>query len=293
MAQLVGASSHNRKVVGLISGQGADLGCRSDPWSKSGHLLSLVQATYKRQPTDASVSHCCCSVSLPLSLKAMKKCPRVRIKKNVTQDPLNWYLEVTTHSWNVKLHFTKGGFWLSNRMWLHERICLKCLAYADLHLHQLGLRNIKSFKSVSHQWSRISEVALSHPTHAPIIKKDNSSLFHPWNVAAVFLRAWPPFTHTSLRALTTEAGSWYSLRPISLDSWEVGSEICILNILSSLEISTLTKLWGALEKFAKTGDMSVWDVNYTEHWKWIWKLKFLYCENRMSEGNFFSTLYAP
>lgn len=73
----------------------------------------------------------------------------------------------------------------------------------------------------------------------------------------------------------------------------MGSEICIFNILSSLKISMLTKLLGALEKFAKTRDISVRDVNYTEHWKWIWILKFLCCENKISEDNFLSTLYAP
>ena len=72
MAQLVGASSHNPKVVGSISSEGAYLGCRFNPWSRC-----LQEATNQ-----------CCSLalmflSLPssLSLKAMRKCPWMRIKK--------------------------------------------------------------------------------------------------------------------------------------------------------------------------------------------------------------------
>ena len=56
---LVGAFSSNQKVVGSIPGLGAHRG----------------------QPLDASPLHQCFSLSLPFSLKAMTKCPLVRIKK--------------------------------------------------------------------------------------------------------------------------------------------------------------------------------------------------------------------
>ena len=59
VAWVVGASSCNRKGAGSTSSLGA----------------------YGRQPIHASRLHSCFSLSLPLSLKAMKKCPQVRIRR--------------------------------------------------------------------------------------------------------------------------------------------------------------------------------------------------------------------
>ena len=39
VAQLVGASFCNPKVVGSVAGQGTYLGCRFDPWSRTYHPL--------------------------------------------------------------------------------------------------------------------------------------------------------------------------------------------------------------------------------------------------------------
>ena len=67
------------KVTGLIPGQGTHPGCGfSSGWGM-----------YRRQPIDASLSHLCFSLSrslfrslcLPLSVKAIKKCSQMRIKK--------------------------------------------------------------------------------------------------------------------------------------------------------------------------------------------------------------------
>ena len=57
LAQLVGASSHNQEVVGLISDHGSYQGCGFNPRSR------CVQKITDR----------CFSLSLPVSLKAMKK----------------------------------------------------------------------------------------------------------------------------------------------------------------------------------------------------------------------------
>ena len=81
MAQLVGALACNQRIAGLIPSQDACLGCRFIlVWA---HIPGL--GMYGRQPTDASLLHQCFSsslaLSLPLSLKTMKKCPRVRITK--------------------------------------------------------------------------------------------------------------------------------------------------------------------------------------------------------------------
>ena len=78
MAQLVGASSHNQKVAGSIPSQGTYLGCGLIP---SMHMIA-GPGVYGRQPIDATLSHKCFSISFPLSLKAMKICPQVRIKKS-------------------------------------------------------------------------------------------------------------------------------------------------------------------------------------------------------------------
>ena len=72
MRQLVEVSSHNKKVVGLILGQGTYLGCRFDLRS---HIPNM--GTYGKQSIDACLLHQCFSISLPLSLplslQAMKK----------------------------------------------------------------------------------------------------------------------------------------------------------------------------------------------------------------------------
>lgn len=45
--------------------------------------MILGQGTYGKRPINASLSHRCFPVSLPLSLKEMKKCPWTKIKKNL------------------------------------------------------------------------------------------------------------------------------------------------------------------------------------------------------------------
>ena len=60
MAQLVGALSHDRKILGLIPGQGTYLGVGPVPYS-----------VYSRQPINVSLSHQCLSLPLSPSLRAM------------------------------------------------------------------------------------------------------------------------------------------------------------------------------------------------------------------------------
>ena len=61
--------------MGLIPGQGTYLGCRFDPLSLIAGLGTHNPQSWQvwRQPVDASLLHQCFSLSLPLSLKAMKK----------------------------------------------------------------------------------------------------------------------------------------------------------------------------------------------------------------------------
>ena len=69
VGRLVGMSSHNRKFVASVPGQGTHPGC-GPVWAGLGRS--------GRQPIDVFLS---LTLSLPLSLKAMKNCPQVRIKK--------------------------------------------------------------------------------------------------------------------------------------------------------------------------------------------------------------------
>ncbi|KAF6123369.1 C9orf72-SMCR8 complex subunit [Phyllostomus discolor] len=69
MVRLVGRLSHNQKVVGLKPNQGT---CLSS---------ALSPGACERQLIDISLLHQCFSLSWPFSIKAMKKCPQVRIKK--------------------------------------------------------------------------------------------------------------------------------------------------------------------------------------------------------------------
>ena len=61
----------DQKVTGLIPSQGTYLGCRFDP--QSGPTQEGNQSMF--------LSHVAIYLSPFLSLKAMKKCPRVRIEK--------------------------------------------------------------------------------------------------------------------------------------------------------------------------------------------------------------------
>ena len=82
---MVGALSQNRKVVGSVPSQGTYLDFGFDPRS------SL--STDRRQKMDASLPPL-------LSLKAMKKCPWMRIKKKTkpsSVDPLRGF-RIATHS---------------------------------------------------------------------------------------------------------------------------------------------------------------------------------------------------
>ena len=80
VAQLVGASFCNLRIA-------------FDSWfdlpTGHGHVQPSLRictipspGTFGRQLVNASLSHKCFSLSLPLSLKAMKKCPQVRVLKN-------------------------------------------------------------------------------------------------------------------------------------------------------------------------------------------------------------------
>ena len=94
MAGVVGASSHNQKVVGSIPNQGTCVGHGFFPSSR--HAWHPVQVcvtssagAYRRQPIDISLSH-------PPSLKAIeKKCHWVRIKK--TQKRTISFSEMESH----------------------------------------------------------------------------------------------------------------------------------------------------------------------------------------------------
>ena len=102
VALLVRASSCNQKVASSIPGQGTYLGCEFDPWSRhsvfhpspdvhnpQSGLHSPVcapiphPAVCRRQPTDASLLNQCFSfsLSLPFSLRAMKKMSSIKDKK--------------------------------------------------------------------------------------------------------------------------------------------------------------------------------------------------------------------
>ena len=69
VAQVVGASSHDLK------------GHEFDSWS--GHIPRLQVRSLVGEPMegDQSMFFCCIDVPPSLSLKTMKKCPQVRIKK--------------------------------------------------------------------------------------------------------------------------------------------------------------------------------------------------------------------
>ena len=84
VAQLVGASSSNWRVVGLIPSQGTSFDspvqvCMIPAWGM-----------YRRQPINVYFSHPCFSLPLPLSPKAMKKwrvwsnTPSIRMKLSQT-----------------------------------------------------------------------------------------------------------------------------------------------------------------------------------------------------------------
>ena len=71
VAQWIECQSVNQKITGSVPSQGTCLGCGS----------GTRMRTREGQPINASLLHQCSSLSLPLSLEAMKKCPQVRIKK--------------------------------------------------------------------------------------------------------------------------------------------------------------------------------------------------------------------
>ena len=85
--QLDGALSHSQKVAGLRPGHGTSLGCRFNCWS--GQVPSLVWACVRGNQSmplshiNVSLSCINVSLSLPLSLKAMEKCPQLKIKKKI------------------------------------------------------------------------------------------------------------------------------------------------------------------------------------------------------------------
>ena len=94
MAQLVGASSHHRKVAGSIPGQGTYLGCGLDLWPWC--VQSLAWALQSRSGCLRKAADRCSSLSsmfvslsssLPsfLSKSNEKKCPQVRTKKKKPQ----------------------------------------------------------------------------------------------------------------------------------------------------------------------------------------------------------------
>ena len=96
MAQLAGALSSNRKVAGSIPSPG-------------------------RQLIRAFLLHSCFSFSLPLSLKAMKTCPQVSIKKKKKSHRV-FYLVATFEKNNV-LEFVLSGWGNCTSMYVsvHKR----------------------------------------------------------------------------------------------------------------------------------------------------------------------------
>ena len=90
VAQLVGALTHNRRVVGSIPSQGTNSGCRFISWSRLVQILVQVRMGDNQSMllSRFNVSSLC----LPLSLKALKKMSLREDKKNFNKRYKNTYI---------------------------------------------------------------------------------------------------------------------------------------------------------------------------------------------------------